>query len=173
MKIFFFEDITPKLVKDAIKKLEKYYSKPDRADSWIFINSDGGDFESTIGLIDYIDYHNKIYWNQEAAKINTLCLGKAYSSAAFLLVCGHRRCISENSTVMFHAVSQSIEDTPIKEIKKIATFNDKHYDRLAKYLTNKCNNKCGNLFFECAKEEFYLDAEECLKLGIVDGIWNL
>lgn len=166
MKIFLFEDIIPSVVEKILKKIHKSLLKNEEV--WIIINSDGGDFESTLGLIDYIEVENNNS-NLEAAKINTLCMGKAYSSAAFLLVSGHTRLITKNSIVMFHPVGYTLDDMPQPQVKKTADFYDKHSIRLGKYLTQKCHDKSGNLFKDCMESEIYLNADECLTLGVVDG----
>jgi ATP-dependent protease ClpP protease subunit len=174
MKIYLYEDITPSVIKRILKKIEKFYSNEDNLaeDIWIVINSDGGDFESTLGLIDYIDYHNSNYANSSAAKINTLCLGKAYSSAAFLLASGKHRSMSLNSIVMLHPVCQDIIDAPMNNIQKMVEHNKNHYENFARYMTAKCGKYCQNIFLDCAKEEIYLTAGDCLRLGLIDSIRN-
>ena len=60
----------------------------------IFINSEGGDLNTVLNLIDVI--------RLSKTPVHTIGLGMAYSAAGYLLMAGHKRYIFENTSFLIH-----------------------------------------------------------------------
>jgi len=60
----------------------------------IFVNSEGGDLNTVLNLIDVI--------RLSKTPVYTIGLGMAYSAAGYLLMAGHKRYIFENTSFLIH-----------------------------------------------------------------------
>lgn len=125
------------------------------------VSSFGGDVYAMFGIHDYIRTFR--------VKINTICIGPAMSAAAFLLASGTgERCMTENSTVMFHQFSTTMEGktsqmvTNVSHIKKLQTKADE--------LLGKYTKKPRSFWENETKQDLYLSATDCLQYGIIDKI---
>lgn len=142
-----------------INHLNKLNNKPIN----IYINSIGGDVYSSNSIVTEIKLSK--------AKVITNVMGVAYSSAGDILLAGDIRKMSKFGLIMFHSPSITIESEPslyntkqyIKYIEensfKIITELLKDTKIDLKYFKNKIKNK-----------EWFLNAEESLKLGIIHEI---
>lgn len=63
----------------------------------IYINSYGGYIYDGLGIIDAM--------NLIKSPVKTVCIGKAMSMAAIILICGKTRYATENATIMLHEPS--------------------------------------------------------------------
>lgn len=132
----------------------------------IYIDSYGGDVYALMAMIDIIESCEK--------PIATICVGKAMSCGAVLLACGEKghRYISKNSTIMIHDVS-SFSEGKSEEIKSDAAETERLQKQFYKMLDTKCERKDGyfdKLVFNKGRSNLYLDAEQCVKHGLVDEI---
>jgi hypothetical protein len=106
--------------------------------------------------------------------VATICVGKAMSCGAVLLACGEKghRYISKNATIMIHDVS-SFSEGKSEEIKSDAAETERLQKQFYKMLDTKCERKDGyfdKLVFNKGRSNLYLDAEQCVKHGLVDEI---
>jgi len=132
----------------------------------IYIDSYGGDVYALMAMIDIIESCEK--------PVATICVGKAMSCGAVLLACGEKghRYISKNSTIMIHDVS-SFSEGKSEEIKSDAAETERLQKQFYKMLDTKCERKDGyfdKLVFNKGRSNLYLDAEQCVKHGLVDEI---
>jgi ATP-dependent Clp endopeptidase proteolytic subunit ClpP len=132
----------------------------------IYIDSYGGDVYALMAMIDIIESCEK--------PIATICVGKAMSCGAVLLACGAKghRYISKNATIMIHDVS-SFSEGKSEEIKSDAAETERLQKQFYKMLDTKCERKDGyfdKLVFNKGRSNLYLDAEQCVKHGLVDEI---
>lgn len=87
-----------KLIKEDNKKeaeLKEYKREPIE----LYINSFGGSVYDALSLIDIIT-HSK-------TPIHTICTGYAMSAAFVIFICGTKRIMSRNATLLLHQVSHS------------------------------------------------------------------
>lgn len=126
----------------------------------IYINSPGGSITAGLAIYDTMNFIK--------SPISTTCIGIAASMASVLLASGDKRYILPNSEVMIHQPLGGVSGQAT-EIKIVA-------DRIV-YLRNKLNkilaNKTGQPIKKIEKDterDYYLNAEESLKYGIVDKI---
>lgn len=125
------------------------------------VSSFGGDVYSMFGIHDFI--------RTCAVKIDTICVGPAMSAAAFLLACGTGvRYMTENSTVMFHQFSTTMEGKTSQVINN-ATHVNKLQSR-ADELLGQYTKKPKSFWQKETKEDLFLTAHECLTMGIVDKV---
>jgi ATP-dependent Clp protease protease subunit len=132
----------------------------------IYIDSYGGDVYALMAMIDIIESSDK--------PCATICVGKAMSCGAVLLACGEKghRYISKNATIMIHDVS-SFSEGKSEEIKSDAAETERLQKQFYKMLDTKCERKDGyfdKLVFNKGRSNLYLDAEQCVKHGLVDEI---
>lgn len=127
----------------------------------LIINSNGGDVYELLGLIDYIQ--------NMPVKVNTICRGKAASSAAVLLACGTgTRTASKHSTIMLHDASSYFEGkvpdiaSGIDYIRKLETDINKLLETQTK--------KDANWWKTNTRTDLYLSATQALELGLIDSI---
>lgn len=125
------------------------------------INSNGGDVYELLGLIDYI--------NNLPVKINTICRGKAASSAAILLACGTgTRTASKHSTIMLHDASSYMEGK-IPDMASGIDYIRKLESDINKILESK-TKKDASWWKTNTRTDLYLSAEQALELGLIDSI---
>jgi len=125
------------------------------------VSSFGGDVYSMFGIHDYM--------RNFPIKVDTICIGPAMSAAAFLLASGTGvRCMTENSTVMFHQFSTMIEGKTNSIANNV--IHIKKLQERADALLGKYTKRPTSFWQKETKEDLYLSASECLQYGIVDKI---
>ena len=139
-----------------------YLDSINHEDIYIYINSPGGSITSGMAIYDTMNYIK--------SDIVTICIGIAASMASILLSSGTKgkRYILPNSEVMIHQ--------PLGGTSGQATEIKIHADRIIK-LKNKLNRilskntKTNIEKIELDTErDYFMDAEEALKYGLVDKI---
>lgn len=128
----------------------------------IYIDSYGGNVDALNMLIDT--------FNEIENEIITVCMGKAMSCGAVLLSCGDKRFISKNSRVMIHEVS-TFDWGKVSELKNNLEETSRLNEGLLKLLsanTKKSLRQLKKLLKD--RPDAYFNAEQSLKLGIVDYI---
>jgi ATP-dependent Clp protease protease subunit len=129
----------------------------------IWINSPGGDIYGFYTIYDMIQMIK--------APVETICIGKAFSAGAFLLMSGTKgmRFATPNSRIMIHQVQidgvggtgteVEIEAKEIKYIKKT-------FAKIVSNHTGKPERKC----IKDLEYDNYFSPQEAIKYGIIDGI---
>lgn len=130
----------------------------------LYINSTGGDID---GLWTIYDTMQNI-----EAPIKTICTGNAFSSAAVILMAGTKnlRCAFPHASIMIHAI-QLVEDVGCSqsEFEKRSRRYKKDNDVLMETMARHTSQSLSKVKKDC-KEDYYLDAQEALKYGIIDQI---
>jgi ATP-dependent Clp protease protease subunit len=125
----------------------------------LWINSGGGFLTDGFALIDTM--------RMSRVPIYTIVRGYAASMAGLISVAGHRRFITENSQWMAHDIAAGGYDYGTKlfaRIDEIKLSQKKVFDFLA------ANTKMTPVDLEKARhEELWLNPQQCLQKGIVDG----
>jgi ATP-dependent Clp protease, protease subunit len=166
-KIYIFGEITNKTSLNFQYKIDyAIVNKLNKID--VFINSEGGDVESALSIVD------RIAIEKEKIEINTIGIGLVASSAIFILLEGSHRYATTNTTLMMHSIKHTIEDYHI-QIEKYAKFHHKFYNSLIGDLALKCgqkNKKAFDDFFKQVNDSAWLNLEEAIKLGLVEKEWK-
>lgn len=126
----------------------------------IMIDSPGGSVEVLGSIIGAIKISK--------TPIHTCCYCTAYSAAADLLTCGHKRYALPMTSMMFHAGSCGYSGTQAQ-----VDSAKKFYDNMGKRITNEVNSraKFDNKFLRKLKtDDMYMNEEEALGYGVIDEI---
>ncbi len=95
--------------------------------------------------------------------------GQAMSMASIILQACDHRIAGPNATIMAHAGSDSVEGTP-DDVRKWAKYNDKIESRILDIYANRARGLTRRTWRNRLRTEFILDAEQALKVGLIDEI---
>lgn len=126
----------------------------------IFINSPGGDLDTTLAFIGLIEISKTPIWT-----INTCW---AYSAAGLILIAGHKRFALPNTECLIHSGSGNLGGSYEQTTEQMKNY---------KYLVDKMRNFIldktkidQKLFKKNSQKDWYIYTDEMLDLGIVDEI---
>lgn len=159
-------------IDDSTLDLVKYIFRCNKEDTGIspsarkriliMIDSPGGSVEVLSSIIGAIKISK--------TPIYTCCYCTAYSAAADLLACGHKRFALPMTSMMFHAGSACYQGSQ-NDIDKAKKF----FDAMGKRVSNEVNSKTkfDNKFLKKLKtDDMYMNEEEALELGVIDEVIN-
>ncbi len=137
-------------------------SEDSKKDIFLYINSPGGSVNSTLAIVDTM--------NHVRPDVSTFCIGLAASGAAIILSAGKKgkRHILPNAEIMIHQPLGGVEGQAT-DIAITAKHILKTKDNLNKILAKNT----GKSFTQIEKDverDFFMDAEETKKYGVVDKI---
>ena len=142
----------------GVEKFRQYAINPIQ----LHIQSFGGSVYDMWALIDIIEASN--------TPIITYCSGYCMSAAALIFLAGHVRCMYKHAVLMFHQMNVynygRYRDIEIEQKQM-----EKLHKRMIKYLKSKADFP--EEFFEKfddGKQDIYLTAKKCRKLGVCDSI---
>jgi ATP-dependent Clp protease protease subunit len=160
--LFISEDITKELAA-SLSGMLLFFDHKSKEEITLFINTNGGDTDALMNIYDIMQMIK--------APIKTVCLGKAYSAGAFILVSGTkgRRFITKNSAVMIHGVQLNMVYGSHDESANYLKFIKKHNNILMEKLAKHTGKDIKTILLDC-KNDKYFDAEEALEYGLVDSI---
>ena len=150
------------LVKFIIKCNKDDAGKPieERKRILIMIDSPGGSVEVLSSIIGAIKISK--------TPIYTCCYCGAYSAAADLLTCGHKRFALPMTSIMFHMGSCMYQGSQ-NDVDKAKRFFDRMGKNIMDYVISR--TKFDNKFLKKLKtDDMYLNEEEALNYGVVDKI---
>ena len=166
------ENVTSCSVKDIIKSIMdinydddikcKEFSNFERKPISLYINTYGGSVYDGFGLINII--------KASTTPIYTYVVGEAMSMGLPILVSGARRFAYKYSTIMYHEMSTLMWDKlesikqDLKEGERLQVILDSIILNNTQILKEKLDN------IKERKIDWYISAEEALKLGIIDEI---
>jgi len=131
-------------------------------DITMHVDSPGGSVKSGLSMVDVMNYIS--------CDISTINTGMAASMGSILLGAGTKgkRYSLPSSKVMLHQVSAGaqghVEDMKIS-LDEALKYNNKLFGMLADY----CDKDVKQVLSDCNRDN-WLDSEEALKYGIIDGI---
>ena len=137
-------------------------SEDAKKDIYLYINSPGGSVTSTLAIVDTM--------NHIRPDISTFCIGIAASGAAIILSAGKKdkRYILPNAEIMIHQPLGGVEGQAT-DIAITAKHILKTRDNLNKLLA-KNTGKILSQIEKDVERDFFMDAEEAKKYGIIDEI---
>ena len=138
-------------------------SEDEKKDIKLYINSPGGSVPATLAIYDTMQYVKP--------DVSTICIGMAASGAALLLASGAKgkRYALGNSEVLIHQVLAGGIEGQATEIEISA----RHVLRLKERLNQILSKHTAKPLAQIEKDtdrDFYMDAEEARKYGLVDEI---
>lgn len=155
-------EIDDVVASDVIAQLLYLSNKEPNKDIQIYINSVGGSITSGMAIYDTMKYIN--------CDVVTICVGLCASMGAFLLAGGSKgkRFALENSEIMIHqpsggssGVASDIE-IATKRILKLK-------NKLNQILATNTNQPYKKIVKD-TERDYFMDAQEALKYGIIDKI---
>ena len=126
----------------------------------LYIHSNGGDMFAGFGAHDQL--------KQMRVPVTTIADGICASAATFILMGGHTRLIKKRSYVLIHQLSSQTwgKFNDMKEEVK----NCEKFMEMAKDMYEEHCDIPEKKFKTFMKKDVYIDAKECIKWKIVDGI---
>lgn len=159
--IFITGEITSDVSNLVVSEL-LYLNSLNDEDIFIYINSPGGSVSAGLAIYDTMNYIK--------CDVSTIAIGTAASMGSFLLAAGTKgkRYALKNSEIMIHEVLGGTEGqaSVIKmQAERIINLRDKMNKLLAKLTGNTYKKICND-----TKRDYFMNAEEALKYGIIDKI---
>lgn len=169
-QIFFYDDVTRQSIYTLNRQLDStaksiqllgiHYNLTILPPIDMFINSEGGEVFSAFSAVDRI--------KSSKVPVHTYVEGFCASAATLLSVCAHKRYIRKNGFMLIHQVRSGMWGT-------FAEFEDEmeNLELIMKYIKQiyLTNTKIPESDLnEILKHDTYLNAEECVKYGLVDEI---
>lgn len=139
-------------------------SEDPKKDIYIYVNSPGGSVTAGLSIIDTM-HHIK-------PDVSTVCVGMAASMGSLILSQGAKgkRFMLPNAEVMIHQPSGGAHGQA-SDIDITAKHILKTRDKLNKMLAKATGQKLGKIEQDVDRD-FFMDAEEATKYGIVDKIFK-
>lgn len=152
------------LVKFILKCNREDTGKPieERKRILIMIDSPGGSVEVLGSVIGAMKISKTPVW--------TCCYCTAYSAAADLLACGHKRFAFPQTSIMFHAGSACYSGTQ-NEVDKAKKF----FDGIGKRINDEVYSRTkfdAKTIKKMKTDDVYLTEEDALKFGVIDEVIN-
>lgn len=156
------DDSTLDLVKFIFRCNKEDYGKPieECKRILIMIDSPGGSVEVLASILGAIKISKTPIW--------TCCYCTAYSAAADLLACGHKRFALPMTSMMFHAGSACYQGSQ-NDVNKAKKF----FDSMGKRVTDEVNSKTkfdAKFLRKLKTDDMYMNEEEALDYGVIDKI---
>lgn len=133
----------------------------NRPEITIHLTTQGGCVVSMWSILDCI------------ASSKTKVVGKAYgivaSAGAYILIGCHERLIQKNATVLLHSGSLSVQGEANAAKQTMKHYSE--YDKRVKDLVLEKTKITSTLYSRRAKDEWYEHGDNCIELGIVDGLF--
>ena len=134
----------------------------DRKPIKIFINSPGGDLDSTLAFIGLMDISKTPIWTIDACW--------AYSAAGLILMAGHKRYALPNTECLIHSGSGQLGGSYEQTKEQMKNYNYL-VEKMRDFILSKTKID-QKLFKKNSQKDWYIYTEEMLSLGIVDEIIN-
>lgn len=157
-----FNDAGAKKFREQVMKIAKF--DPERP-IIVYIDSYGGEVDALASMVETI--------KSIPNKVVTVALGKAMSAGAMLLSLGDYRFCGENSRIMIHEISAGAfgnVHNMKNDVGEIQRMNTHWFDIVAKRCGLKDYQELRNIMKARDGQEYYMDAKEAKKFGLVDAI---
>lgn len=160
--IFLTGGIDDDVANTVVAQMLFLQAEDPKKDIHLYINSPGGVITAGLAILDTMAHIKP--------DVSTICIGMAASMASVLLSAGAKgkRFILPNSEVMIHQPWGGAQGQA-SDIEITARHILKSRDRLNKILAKNTGQKLEKIQQDVDRD-FFMDAEESLKYGIVDSI---
>ena len=156
------DDSTLDLVKFIFRCNKEDEGKPteERKRILVMIDSPGGSVEVLASIIGTMKISQ--------TPIYTCCYCTAFSAAADLLACGHKRFALPMTAMMFHAGSACYQGSQ-NDIDKAKKF----FDSMGKRVTDEVNSRTkfdAKFLRKLKTDDMYMNENEALEFGVIDEV---
>ena len=158
--IILFGEITDATSASIISQLLFLSSNDENKDIYIYINSPGGSVTAGLSIYDTIKYIKP--------KVVTIGMGICASMGAFLLSSGDKRYALENTKIMIHQPLGGAKG-PATDIMIVAEEIIRIKKKLNEILSKNTNQPLSKIEQD-TERDFYMDADQAIKYGIIDSI---
>ncbi|HEY0907777.1 MAG TPA: ATP-dependent Clp endopeptidase proteolytic subunit ClpP [Candidatus Paceibacterota bacterium] len=160
--IFLSGPIDDAVANTVIAQLLFLQSEDSKKDISLYVNSPGGSVTAGLAIIDTM--------NHVKNDVSTVCVGMAASMGAVILSAGEKgkRYVLPNAEVMIHQPLGGVEGQAA-DIAITAKHILKTRERLNKILSDNTGKPLAQIEKDVDRD-FFLDAEEAKKYGIVDKV---
>lgn len=160
-RIYLFESIEDNTAQRVIDQI-LYLNDQNTQDITLLINSDGGSVDAALAIISVM--------HAVESEISTVCLGKAHSSAADILVAGQKdkRYISHYGSVFVHQTQGNTSGNLDKMkgfIEECGRLTDRLYELYGTATRQGKTNVTQDL-----KNDRWFSPEQAIRYGLVDHI---
>jgi ATP-dependent Clp protease, protease subunit len=161
----FNQQFTSSTVDSLIDDLEEWSKDNPRQPIRIILNSPGGEVVAGFTLIDELTHLRNM-----GHKITFVVYGMAASTAGFVLQAADRRIIGANAMILIHQVSSGTSGK-LASMKDSIAYSQKLQDQFIKVLVSRSRLTARLIHSRIdSGQDWWLDAQEALKLGLVDEI---
>jgi ATP-dependent protease ClpP protease subunit len=145
----------------------KYVRKEDgmAAAITLIINSEGGEYYSTLGLFDTLGA-----LSAQGHHITTVIRGQCASAAVLLFQAGDTRIMGPESWMMVHEIREQMEHSTAAQIADEAAVLDRQCVRMFDILTDRAAIDSDELMALSHRKDLWLDADEAYEYGLTDEI---
>ena len=166
----YLNSLTPQNA-DSINKIIQMWNKKDEKESLnfaervpikIFINSNGGDFNAMLTLMDII--------RLSKTPIETINMGICYREAFFVFLAGHKRYAYPKSSFMFEKDLKHLEEANEKMPENYMNFYNKQLNELKDILLER-TKVTESEYNKHLKNSWWITADESQKLKICNEIF--
>lgn len=126
------------------------------------INSPGGSVYEALAMVDRI--------RESKCQVITKCYGHAMSAAGLILASGNRRYMGKLSWFMYHELSTELHGT-LAELKDQVSQAEREMLEWARAMAEFSVENASFWETVAHKHDFHLNAQQCLKAGVIDGIF--
>lgn len=160
--IFLGGPIDDNVANIVIAQLLFLQSEDPKKDISLYVNSPGGSVTATLAIVDTMNHIKN--------DVSTVCVGIAASGGAIILSSGQKgkRYALPNAEVMIHQPLGGVEGQAT-DIAITAKQILKTRENLNKMLAKNCGKPLAQIEKD-VERDFYMDADEAKKYGIVDEI---
>jgi ATP-dependent Clp protease, protease subunit len=154
--------IEDNLANSIVAQLLHLEGEDAERDIYMYINSPGGVISSGLAVYDTMQYIKP--------NVSTICIGQAASMSALLLASGHtgKRTALPNSRIMIHqplgGAQGQASDIEI-QAKEILYLRER-----MNHILHKHTGQTLKKLIEDTDRNFYMDAQEAKKYGIIDEV---
>lgn len=161
--IYLFEEITSRLALEVITQIHGLLRTDRKAPITIYINSPGGNVFDGLAIYDTI--------RLLPCTVTTIGMGAVSSMASLILAAGTRgfRFVSESCQILLHQPSATLEHSKVTDLDLAVKQHMKTKKRLTKILS-ELTGKSQNEISALIEQDYYLDAEAAIRLGLVDHV---
>lgn len=160
--------IRRELTTQAIRQLDAWSAQDPGCEMTILLNSEGGDTISGFGLYDFLTELKR-----RGHKITIKVIGGCMSMAVPVLQAADDRVISPHSWILLHEGKFTFDEAVsmgANDLEQYRSIMKKYEKQIVNILAKRSNMTASQIEKKWKNKEWMIDAEEAVRLGLVDRI---
>ena len=160
--IYISQDFSQELATSVTGQLLYLESIDNTKDIHLYVNSPGGEVSAAYAIYDVMSYIKP--------DVSTICFGRAYSAASFILAAGApgKRFALPNASIMIHELSAGY-DGKYNDVKVAYTRTQKLHEKLANDYVKFTKQPLEKILKDMERD-FFMSAEEAKEYGLIDKV---